>query len=165
MNKEYTEAEAHTPNPLLPPLADGPKRTMLVEIKVSEAFEGRLDNQWEVEREIHADRWKWHWETDYTEPYKDKIEWLEHQNTQQAFELEQAAADLKTAMDQAEAATNARAADKARIEALTASQKLFEGLVNTGRITLSGEQLSILNKAAIAPLTPRPEGVDSKEGA
>jgi hypothetical protein len=51
-----------TPNAKLPPLVpDGPRRAMLVEIKVGANFEKRLDNQWEVEREIHADRWNWHW--------------------------------------------------------------------------------------------------------
>src|SRR5260370_14228907 len=52
----------HTPDTSLPPLVpDGPRRKMLVEIDVSDNFERRLDNQWEVEREINADRWAWHW--------------------------------------------------------------------------------------------------------
>lgn len=34
---------------------------MLVRISVSADFEKRLDNQWEVEREIQADRWSWEW--------------------------------------------------------------------------------------------------------
>jgi hypothetical protein len=49
------------PNSDLLPLSAGPKRKMLVEIEVSADFERRLDNQWEVEREIHADRWSWRW--------------------------------------------------------------------------------------------------------
>lgn len=46
------------PPPLVP---EGPRRDMLVRISVSADFEKRLDNQWEVEREIHADRWSWEW--------------------------------------------------------------------------------------------------------
>jgi hypothetical protein len=54
-----------TPNTSLPPLVpDGPRRRMLIEIEVSANFEKRLDNQWEVEREINADRWLWHWKSD-----------------------------------------------------------------------------------------------------
>jgi hypothetical protein len=34
---------------------------MVIEIEVTEDFERRLDNQWMVEREIHADRWSWRW--------------------------------------------------------------------------------------------------------
>lgn len=50
------------PNPnCLPPLTDGPRRKMLIEIEVGADFEKRLDNQWEVEREIRADRWNWRW--------------------------------------------------------------------------------------------------------
>jgi hypothetical protein len=52
----------HTPNTSLPPLGDGPKRKMFVEIEVAEDFEKRLDNQWMVEQEIHADRWSWRWQ-------------------------------------------------------------------------------------------------------
>ena len=51
----------HTPNSELPPLGTGPRRKMLIEIEVCADFEHRLDNQWEVEREIHADRYSWKW--------------------------------------------------------------------------------------------------------
>lgn len=50
-----------TPNATLPPIGDGPRRKMLIEIEVTEDFERRLDNQWMVEREINADRWEWKW--------------------------------------------------------------------------------------------------------
>lgn len=51
-----------TPDAKLPPLVpDGPRRKMLIQIEVSADFERRLDNQWEVEREINADRWSWRW--------------------------------------------------------------------------------------------------------
>jgi hypothetical protein len=52
-----------TPDSSLPPFEPDPakRRTMLIEIEVSADFEKRLDNQWEVEREINADRWKWRW--------------------------------------------------------------------------------------------------------
>jgi len=50
-----------TPNAKLPPLGEGPRRKMIIEIEVTEDFEKRLDNQWMVEREIHADRWNWRW--------------------------------------------------------------------------------------------------------
>jgi hypothetical protein len=50
-----------TPDSSLPPLGDGPRRKILIEIEVTEDFEKRLDNQWMVEREIHADRWNWNW--------------------------------------------------------------------------------------------------------
>jgi len=66
--KEQREAmENHppglaTPDTSLPPLVpDGPRRKMLITIEVSANFEKRLDNQWEVEREINADRWSWRW--------------------------------------------------------------------------------------------------------
>lgn len=51
----------HTPDAKLPPLGEGPRRKMVIEIEVTEDFERRLDNQWMVEREIHADRWSWRW--------------------------------------------------------------------------------------------------------
>lgn len=51
-----------TPDASLPPLdPDAPKRKMIIEVEVAEDFEKRLDNQWMVEREIHADRWSWRW--------------------------------------------------------------------------------------------------------
>ena len=50
-----------TPDTSLPPLGDGPRRKMVIEIEVDANFEKRLDNQWMVEREIHADRWCWRW--------------------------------------------------------------------------------------------------------
>lgn len=50
-----------TPDSSLPPLGDGPRRKMLIKIEVTADFEKRLDNQWMVEREIHADRWSWKW--------------------------------------------------------------------------------------------------------
>lgn len=54
-----------TPDATLPPLdPTGPRRKMVVEIEVSADFEKRLDNQWMVEREIHADRWSWGWADD-----------------------------------------------------------------------------------------------------
>lgn len=67
LQKQLEAAEAlvrerkRTPDATLPPLGDGPRRKMLIEIEVTEDFERRLDNQWMVEREIHADRWSWHW--------------------------------------------------------------------------------------------------------
>lgn len=51
----------YTPNVKLPRIGDGPRRKMLIEIEVSADFEKRLDNQWMIEREIHADRWSWRW--------------------------------------------------------------------------------------------------------
>lgn len=60
-----------TPNASLPPLvSDGPRRKMLIEIEVSADFERRLDNQWEVEREINADRWSWRWKPDTSDQGK-----------------------------------------------------------------------------------------------
>lgn len=53
--------KALTPDASLPPMGDGPRRKMLIEIEVSADFEKRLDNQWMVEREIAADRWSWKW--------------------------------------------------------------------------------------------------------
>ncbi len=51
-----------TPNASLPPLNPGePRRKMLVEIEVHAHFEKHLNNQWEIEREIAADRWGWQW--------------------------------------------------------------------------------------------------------
>lgn len=50
-----------TPNAALPPLGDGPRRKLLVEVDVPADWENRLDMQWVLEREIHADRWIWKW--------------------------------------------------------------------------------------------------------
>lgn len=50
-----------TPNVSLLPLGEGPRRKIIIEIEVTADFEKRLDNQWMVEREIHADRWAWRW--------------------------------------------------------------------------------------------------------
>lgn len=62
INPQTTVAESvKTPDASLPPLGEGPRRSMLIEIEVTADFEKRLDNQWMVEREIHADRWKWRW--------------------------------------------------------------------------------------------------------
>ena len=59
-----TTGPGYTPNPDLPAIAGAaPKRRMLITIEVAEDFEKRLDNQWTVEREIHADRWNWKWES------------------------------------------------------------------------------------------------------
>lgn len=55
----------YTPNANLPPLfnssEDGGTRKMVITIDAPANFEMRLDNQWVVEREIHADRWNWEW--------------------------------------------------------------------------------------------------------
>ena len=59
--EKTSEESGTTPDSSLPPLGDGPRRTMVIEIQVSADFEQRLDNQWMVEREIHADRWAWKW--------------------------------------------------------------------------------------------------------
>lgn len=51
-----------TPNPALPRLNPNPnRRKMIIEIEVGADFASRLDNQWEVEQEIRADRWLWDW--------------------------------------------------------------------------------------------------------
>jgi hypothetical protein len=60
---DFDSGPGITPNSNLPRLVDGPYRKMLIEIEVAMGFEKRLDNQWEVEREIHADRWAWSWGT------------------------------------------------------------------------------------------------------
>lgn len=38
-----------------------PRRKIIVTIEVPDNFENRLDMQWCIEREIHADRWSWSW--------------------------------------------------------------------------------------------------------
>ena len=45
----------------LPPLWDGPRRKIQVTVEVPADWESRLDMQWVLEREIHADRWSWDW--------------------------------------------------------------------------------------------------------
>lgn len=50
-----------SPNAALAPLAEGPRRKLLVEVEVPTNWEDRLDMQWVLEREIRADRWSWHW--------------------------------------------------------------------------------------------------------
>ncbi len=58
------EEATRTPDAALPPLNPNPeRRNMQITIEVGADFEKRLDNQWEVEREIHADRWMWNWES------------------------------------------------------------------------------------------------------
>lgn len=59
--EKHQDNQFFLPNAELPPLSNGPKRKMLIEIEVAADFEKRLDNQWMVEREIHADRWAWKW--------------------------------------------------------------------------------------------------------
>lgn len=51
-----------TPDATLPRLNPNPeRRKMQITIEVGADFGRRLDNQWEVEREIAADRWNWTW--------------------------------------------------------------------------------------------------------
>jgi hypothetical protein len=54
-------AQLQTPDASLPPLGGGPRRKMLVTVEVPANWENRLDMQWVLEREIHADRWSWKW--------------------------------------------------------------------------------------------------------
>lgn len=63
MNKNIGElcGPGYTPNSKLLPLGSPPFRKMIIEIEVSADFEKRLDNQWVIEREIHADRYSWRW--------------------------------------------------------------------------------------------------------
>jgi hypothetical protein len=60
---ERLRAQLQTPNASLPPLGDGPRRDMVVTVSVPVNWESRLDMQWVLEREIHADRWRWNWPT------------------------------------------------------------------------------------------------------
>jgi hypothetical protein len=59
------EPEKHgavTPVTSLPRFSpDTPRRKIVVTIEVPEDWEQRLDMQWCIEREIHADRWSWNW--------------------------------------------------------------------------------------------------------
>lgn len=50
-----------TPNAALPPLGDGQRKKISVTVEVPENWAQRLDMQWVLEREIHADRWSWNW--------------------------------------------------------------------------------------------------------
>ena len=56
---ERLRAQLQTPNASLPPLGDGPRRDLVVTVSVPANWESRLDMQWVLEREIHADRWRW----------------------------------------------------------------------------------------------------------
>lgn len=58
---ERLRAQLRTPNSGLPPLGNGPRRKMIVTVEVPADWESRLDMQWVLEREIHADRWAWNW--------------------------------------------------------------------------------------------------------
>lgn len=58
---ERLRAGLRTPNASLPPLGDGPRREIAVTVSVPADWERRLDMQWVLEREIHADRWRWEW--------------------------------------------------------------------------------------------------------
>jgi hypothetical protein len=59
---EMSDPHTHeTPNASLPPLGDGPRRKILVTVEVPANWESRMDMQWVLEREIHADRWSWTW--------------------------------------------------------------------------------------------------------
>jgi len=64
----YCEARGLA-NASLPPLVEGPRRKIRITIEVAVDFEKRLDNQWEVEREINADRWTWDWLDELEEFY------------------------------------------------------------------------------------------------
>lgn len=71
MTPTYTLPQ-RTPDPTLPPLdPDAPRRAILVRVEVAADFERRLDNQWMVEREIHADRWSWDWAPEAAETAQD----------------------------------------------------------------------------------------------
>ena len=52
-------------NDSLPPIGDGPRKTICVKVDVPADWESRLDMQWVIEREIHADRWSWTWDSTY----------------------------------------------------------------------------------------------------
>lgn len=43
----------------LPPIGEGPRKPIKIEISVPVDWEQRLDMQSVVEREVHADRWQW----------------------------------------------------------------------------------------------------------
>lgn len=64
-----------TPNPSLPPLAGNvPTRALSVTVMVPADWEKRLDMQWVLEREIHADRWNWEWADEKEATIKALIE-------------------------------------------------------------------------------------------
>ena len=54
-------SEPTTPNASLPPIGEGPRAKIHVTVEVPSDWERRLDMQWVLEREIHADRWSWNW--------------------------------------------------------------------------------------------------------
>ncbi len=58
----------NTPDPSLPPLGDGPRRKITITVEVPADWEKRLDMQWVLEREIHADRWNWEWPSESGKP-------------------------------------------------------------------------------------------------
>lgn len=60
-NSTFLTGPAFTPNASLPPIGDGPRKKIMVEVEVPADWIDRLDMQWVLEREIHADRWNWQW--------------------------------------------------------------------------------------------------------
>ncbi len=60
-NNVVMTGPGYTPNHKLPPIGNNKRRKILIEIEVTDDFEKRLDNQWMIEQEIHADRYSWNW--------------------------------------------------------------------------------------------------------
>lgn len=63
-------APPSTPNASLPLLGEGPRTKIQITVEVPPNRPNRLDMQWVLEREIHADRWAWNWPT--TAPKEQK---------------------------------------------------------------------------------------------
>jgi hypothetical protein len=58
----------------LPPFdPEKPRREIVVTISVPDDWESRGDMQWCLEREIHADRWRWNW-ADVAEAHRPSCE-------------------------------------------------------------------------------------------
>lgn len=57
--RKIASGPGFTPNINLPPIGEGERMKILIEVEVPADWERRLDMQWVVEREIAADRWSW----------------------------------------------------------------------------------------------------------
>lgn len=60
-SNEFLAGPGNTPDSKLAPLGSWPRVPIAITINVPVDWKSRLDMQWVVEREIHADRWSWSW--------------------------------------------------------------------------------------------------------
>lgn len=81
------QVQLQTPNATLPPLGGDPRRNITVTVSAPANWESRLDMQWVLEREIHADRWSWTWPETEPNMRHPKIQALIGSNARKNIEM------------------------------------------------------------------------------